>query len=180
MAPRLTKAEQARDVPSLRKVIRLPAAKAIKDLLTSVMGYRRRSGDNSERIRKLFASAVTHGHVHKPAALLALRFAEMDEGKRAILLAHFDDYREKLGLDKIRQGALDLEPKKPAAEPAAAKGNGRAQVDLEELTGKDPPKDPPRTETLVDPASLPSRDEVKAAADRAEQLSKAKSTLPLN
>lgn len=180
MAKRLTKADQARDVSSLRKVIRLPSNKGLKDLLAQVKGYRRKSGDNSERIGKLFAAAVKHAHVHKPAALLALRFDEMEEGKRAVMLAHFDHYREQLGLDKIRQGALDLEgdkDKTKAAAPAAVT-NGNGQVNLEQAIAgwEEPKKDPPRAETLVDPDALPTRAEVKAAADRAEKRSK----LPLN
>jgi hypothetical protein len=90
-------------------------------------------------------------------------------------------------LAQIKGGGQTIEhqaaQKRPQTKPKPKVGTkpaGKAKKPAKAAAKGKPPKvvhdtaeNPPRTETLINPSSLPSRDEVKAAADRAEARSPA-------
>lgn len=162
MAKKL-KPDQARTVDALRKVLRFTGRDTLRDLARKVMQYRRKGGESNASATVLIQEATKSKFLHAPAFNKCISLSKMEEGKRAVWLANFDQYREALGLDDIKQGALKFEdePKKPKAERGV------------EVRPPGPQEDPPRAETLVDKRKEPTADEIKAIADRAEASSQA-------
>jgi hypothetical protein len=121
MAKRL-KPDDARDVISLRKVLTFTGEKTLRDLAQKVIQYRRVGKEKAATpAGELIKTAVNDKRLHRAAFMGCVTLLEMDEGKRAVYLASFDHYREKLGLDKIRQGSLNFDEGNEEKKPAKAK-----------------------------------------------------------
>jgi hypothetical protein len=153
MAKKLNAKTTARTVDALRKVLTFTGEKTLDKLAKECGAYSRRTAENNARKTKLISEAADKSRLHKGAFRDVLKFLDMDEGKRAIYLASFDHYRDKLGLDNIKQGSLNFE-EEPADTKAKAKANG---------------DDPPRATDLINKDKLPTTAEITRIADRAEE-----------
>lgn len=121
MAAKL-KPESARDVDSLRKVLTFIGEKKLRELYLYAVDKKNKLSESAGSLGKRISESANNDKLHAQAFGLAVRMGRMEEGKRAIFLASFDHYREKLNLDKIKQGSLDFSDEEEGAtdKPKAA------------------------------------------------------------
>jgi len=93
-----------RDVES----IKLVSQRDLRGLLQQCESYQKKVDNASGHLSELIADYVTKKNLHRGAFRIARRWARMERSELWLELAHLDDYRQKLGIDKLakQQGQL--------------------------------------------------------------------------
>ncbi|TGY87337.1 hypothetical protein E5163_14815 [Marinicauda algicola] len=79
---------------------RMPSEEVLKNLARQVTSAKAEMDEARGEIGAMIKSAEETHNVHRKAFKLCLQLDRMDDDKRDAFLAHFDDYREKLKLDR--------------------------------------------------------------------------------
>ena len=93
------------------EVIRLISSRDLTTLMKQCSSYQDKAATATGHMGELVREYAEHKNLHRGAFSIIKRLYRMgktDSGKLWLLLAHFDDYRAKLGLDRIakEQGQL--------------------------------------------------------------------------
>lgn len=99
-------------------VTKLPSVAVLASLVSQVETMKAKSSTINGELGEKIASAVDKHNLHAGAFKLMCKLKKMDAVKLMAWLTHFDDYREKLQLDKLV--AADL-PGMDEAEAASKK-----------------------------------------------------------
>jgi hypothetical protein len=101
--------------------IKLVSGRDLKALAEQCDGYKRRADSAQGNMRELIGEYVDKKNLHKQAFSIIMRLRRMESSELWLWRAHFDDYWQKLGLERIanQQGQLlasgveDDEPRGP-------------------------------------------------------------------
>jgi len=88
--------------------IKLVSARDLKALAEQCDGYKRKADVAQGHMRELVGEYVEKKNLHKSAFATIQKLRRMESGELWLWKAHFDDYWQKLGLEKIasQQGQL--------------------------------------------------------------------------
>ena len=118
-------------------VVKLPSANVIASLISKSKNIKAKTSELNGDLGSAIAKAADDHNLH-PAAFKTIRkLMGMDAVKLMAWLTHFDDYREKMQLDKL------------AAPDLPGMGDGEKDDDEEEPETETPPATPPGTEPEV-------------------------------
>jgi hypothetical protein len=118
------------------EVIRLISQRDLRSLITQCSSYQDKASTAAGHMGELVREYAEHKNLHRGAFSMIKRLFRMgkaDSGKLWLLLAHFDDYREKLALDRMAKEQGQLLPAGTEEEPAPKKTYPRA---VEESAGE--------------------------------------------
>jgi hypothetical protein len=92
-------------------VERLVSQRDLRALMDQCVNHESKAATAIGNSRELVGEYVKNKNLHAPAFALSkrlYRLGKRDPGKLWLMLAHFDDYREKLGIDRMakEQGQL--------------------------------------------------------------------------
>lgn len=117
----------ADDKPNVTK---LPSKAVLKSLLSQSNTAKGKLDTIKGEIGEKIANAVETHNLHAGAFKLAKKIAGMDAVKALAFLTHFDDYRNKLELDRLAGESLDLDGEGDEPEtPGEAMARGAAASD---------------------------------------------------
>jgi hypothetical protein len=82
-------------------VVKMPSAKVLANLARRSNEAKAKAAGITGGMGQEIAEAVDKHNVHAAAFKMCTRLMRMDAIKLMSFLTHFDDYREKLGIDKL-------------------------------------------------------------------------------
>jgi len=112
------------DKKSVKKAFPMVAKSDLKRLLDQCLAYQNRASTATGSMGELVREYVDGKYLHAGAFALIKRLHRLgnkDAGKLWILLAHFDDMREKSGLDRLAKAQGQLLPAIAEDKPKRAK-----------------------------------------------------------
>jgi hypothetical protein len=147
-APSVKKSEKP-DKPGkpVKKAFPMVSRKDLGTLLQQCLIYQNKASTATGSMGELVRSYADKKNLHTGAFSLIKRLHRMgnkDRGKLWLLLAHFDDMREKCGLDRLaqEQGQLlpaidESQPDQPEQEPSAEDTAAFHAREVEERAGEE-------------------------------------------
>lgn len=90
--------------------IKLVSQRDLRLLAEQCDGYKKKADSATGNMRELIGEYVTKKNLHKGAFSWAMKLRRMESGELWLFLAHFDDYRQKFGIDRLASEQAQMLP----------------------------------------------------------------------
>lgn len=90
--------------------IKLVSQRDLRSLMQQCEAFQKKVDNASGHLSNLIGEFVTKKSLHRGAFRIARRWARMEPSELWLELMHLDDYREKLGIDRIAKTQGQLLP----------------------------------------------------------------------